>query len=334
MSSNGISSQIFSTSSGSGDLVSAPPPAPFTLENPKIEIGPRKRNSFDLNHLNNENNQSNKKEKLFNDKQTKNKKMLLLDFLEDKKENLSLVFKTIKENSNINPISLKRLEKGGISVLFRNETAKNTVSKLLYEKLDGQLRPKSFMEVKKTFEVCCQLPKEIDVQSFCTAIGAIKYISRLGKEYIFFLNSKIEAGNLVRDGFIYEDYLIVFEPFTFAPHICCLRCGSKDHKLCENEVLETLCNYCTGNHSFKNCDMFKLDRKAAKLSKKKTYAEALGSSDSLSKVMVMNTHAKGTPVAALNQEEKSTGFPIDFTEMNTVEKLNYILKQRKEEENS
>ena len=312
MSSTEKSSQNSSTSSGSGDPVSSPPPPPLSSKVPEIESGPKKRNSNDLIHIDDEKIHLQKKEKLSMPKDIKNKKMLILDFVEQKKENLSLVYKIIRERTPVHPVSLKLLDKGGISVLFRSETAKNIVAKLLYEQLAAKLRPKHFMEVKKTFEVSCRLPKDIDVQEVCTSINALKCIPRLGKEYIFFLKSKEEAKTLLSNGFMFKEYLLVFEPFTFAPRLCCLNCGSKDHKQCEEEVKSSSCGYCMENHSFKDCEKLKLDKKAARLTKNKTYAEAL---------LLKNT----APTTTRN--EYHDDFSDSFLKMNLVDQVNFILEK-------
>jgi hypothetical protein len=312
MSSTGISFQNSSTSSGSGDLVSAPTPPPLPSKIPEIESGPKKRNSNDLIHSHNEKIHLQKKEKLSMPNDIKNKKMLILDFVEQKKENLSLVYKIIRERTPVHPVSLKLLEKGGISVLFRSETAKNIVAKLLYEQLATKLRPKQFMEVKKAFEVSCRLPKDIDAQEVCTSINAFKCIPRLGKEFIFFLNSKEEAKALLCNGFMFKEYLLVFEPFTFAPRLCCLNCGSKDHKQCEEEVKSSSCGYCMENHSFKDCEKLKLDKKAARLTKNKTYAEALLSKNS-------------SAITARN--EYHDNLTDSFLKMNLIDQVNFILEK-------
>jgi hypothetical protein len=206
-----------------------------------------------------------------------NPKLLILDFYEDKKENLDRVVSLIRTKSNTIPISFKKLQNGGISILFRTVTAKNFVSQLLYEHLKDSLKPRSFIDTKQLFELSCRLPTAFDANEFCAFIKAEKFISRAGKEFIFFFKSKETASRLLKDGCFYKDYLILFQAFVFSPSICCRNCGSKTHRNCETEVQTNICGYCGEEHDFKSCTTFVKDRATAKESKKKTYAESLGS---------------------------------------------------------
>jgi hypothetical protein len=72
--------------------------------------------------------------------------------------------------------------------------------------------------------------------------------------------------------------------------------GQKTTNSVKLKFRKTSCEYCKGSHNFKDCDKLKLDRRAAKLSKKNTYTEALVSSNAMSKVEVLNTYAKGRPI--------------------------------------
>jgi hypothetical protein len=206
-----------------------------------------------------------------------NPKLLILDFYEDKKENLDTVVSLIRSKSNTVPISFKQLQNGGISILFRSVTAKNFVSQLLYEHLKDSLKPRSFIDRKQLFELSCRLPSVLDANEFCAYIKAEKFISRAGKEFIFFFKTKETASSLLKDGCFYKDYLILFQAFVFSPSICCRNCGSKTHRNCESEVQTRTCGYCGEEHDFKSCKTFLKDRATAKESKKKTYAESLGS---------------------------------------------------------
>jgi hypothetical protein len=75
----------------------------------------------------------------------------------------------------IKPLSLKKLEKDGVSILFKNASAKRLVEKMLYEKLNGKVKPPGFMDTKTLYEVSCVLPKEIDAHQLCRDIGAAKF---------------------------------------------------------------------------------------------------------------------------------------------------------------
>ncbi len=58
----------------------------------------------------------------------------------------------------------------------------------------------------------------------------MKFMARINKTVVFFMDSKEAAKNLIDYGYFCDPYLLVFEPFVFAPNICCRNCGSKKHK--------------------------------------------------------------------------------------------------------
>jgi hypothetical protein len=227
----------------------------------------------------------------------KSSKIVIIDFYEEKFENLKETLGIIYSFSDIRPLSLKKLEKGGISILLRNSSNKVTVEKLLHDKLKGRIKPLSFVDSKTLFEICCVIPKECEAQDICEKIGAEKFITRLNGITVFFMKSKTEAQKLLKEGYFADPYLLLFDVFVFSPHICCRNCGSLKHKSCEAKLCDHCglslphdttscspkCLFCSGPHPFSKCASYKEKVTKAKESKKSTYAEALRNGNSFTR---------------------------------------------------
>jgi hypothetical protein len=223
----------------------------------------------------------------------KSSNIVIIDFLEHKIENLKETLSIIYSFSAVKPLSLKKLEKGGVSILLRNSSSRDAIEKLLHEKLKGRIKPLSFMETKTLFEVSCVLPKELDPLVVQEKIRAVKFMKRMDKSVVFFMESKDEAKELLANGFYMDPYLLTFEIFVFSPNICCRNCGSRKHNYCESKLCEKCglslphdtstctpkCNYCKSEHSFRKCPAYQKEITTAKASKKATYAEALKKND-------------------------------------------------------
>ena len=219
-----------------------------------------------------------------------NPRLVHLDFIEKNDSNVQLVREVIINNTQIRNFTIKVLPKGGLSILLPNKTAKLLCEEILFKKLDGKVKRKGFLSNKKLFEVSCRVPKDLDPKNVLHEIKAEKFIKRGGNEIIFFMPSQITASYIVKNGKFVKPYHLEFAPFTFAPRIICKSCGSAEHFECTKVLCKSCgqehksedchsdflnCYYCKGSHGFKDCPQFKEKVSSAKLSKKKSYAEAL-----------------------------------------------------------
>jgi hypothetical protein len=63
------------------------------------------------------------------------------------------------------------------------------------------------------------------------------------------MKSALAARRMIDHGLLFEDYLLNFKPFVYAPKIACLSCGSFEHKSCNN----LRCSICAENHEAADC---------------------------------------------------------------------------------
>jgi hypothetical protein len=133
---------------------------------------------------------------------------------------------------------MKMLSRNGISILFRNEKAKQFAAEILLKELDEYLvkrKPKeSYISSKTTFQVAAILPFDIQPEAIAKRIGALKFITRSFNKFVFFLNTIEEAKLLIENGLIFEEAFVSFLPFVFNPRITCKNCGSLEHKSCSS----------------------------------------------------------------------------------------------------
>jgi hypothetical protein len=213
---------------------------------------------------------------------SRNPRMLILDFLMPSPDNLRVVNATLIEQTQIRKYSLKYLKNGGVSILFASEQAKRLAEPILLTKLENKLKRKGFMNTKKLFEVSVSLPKQIDRQKLMESIHAERYVERFGNQVVYFMRSLEAAKQLISDGFIFDNFFLMFKAFVFKPKVGCKTCGSLQHVFCElsNERDETKeCIHCgSEEHVSVKCALYETAVKEAKANKKKTYASALSSS--------------------------------------------------------
>jgi hypothetical protein len=218
--------------------------------------------------------------------------LLFIDYLNPQVEDdlLGGTLQLIYEFTEERPLSLKLLEKGGVSILLKNQSSKLKVQTMLHEKLIGKIKPLNFMESKKLFEISATLPNDVDAAEVAKEIGAIKHLLRKNKTVIFFMDSKDKVEKLLKSGYTKKPYLLTFELFVFSPILCCRNCGSRKHKSCDAKICTQCgrslphntttctpkCAFCEGMHAFSKCPLYKERIVEAKSKKKATYAEALG----------------------------------------------------------
>jgi len=182
----------------------------------------------------------------------RNPKMLNLDFLVSCKENMMKVHKVLITKSDIRNFSIRQLERGGISILFKSVNARDFASELLCSLLKNELKPQKhkFGSLKKSFEISCLVPKGIDPEDIHKNIESLKFLQRKGNVCVFFMSTKEAAKNLIENGFIFDSFLLTFKPFVFPARISCRSCGSLEHTQCENIT----CTKCGGPHLRKDCN--------------------------------------------------------------------------------
>jgi hypothetical protein len=178
--------------------------------------------------------------------------MLNLDFLVSSKDNMMKVHKLLITKSDIRNFSIRQLERGGISILFKSANAREFAAELLFSYLKAELKPQKhkFGSLKKSFEISCLLPKGIEPEDIHKNIESLKFLKRKGNVCVFFMSTKEAAKNLIENGFIFDSFLITFNPFVFPARISCRSCGSLEHKHCENIT----CTKCAGPHLRKDCN--------------------------------------------------------------------------------
>jgi hypothetical protein len=224
-------------------------------------------------------------------KKAPNPRILILDFVDKNVlpvTHVQLVRNIIITNTQIRSFSTKILERGGISLLFNSPKAKQFAEKVINDKISNQLKKKGFLQTKKSFEVICSLPKDLNADNLSRALKAIKIVKLGHGKFVFSVTSKEQAVLLISDGYLYGAYHIEFKPYTFKPKIACFKCGSIYHSTCSLELFpkeiqkETLAsNNCVNcrkpGHSAKECPLYLEKLKKATENKKSSYAAALGS---------------------------------------------------------
>jgi hypothetical protein len=208
-----------------------------------------------------------------------NPRILILDFKEKSVENIKIVRNALIMFTEIRNFSIKRLSRGGISILFAKPKAREFAEAILLEKLSDQLITRGgFIRNKKVFEIACNVPKEVNLDTLNAEIRSISY-KKLGYRTIFTLSTAVEASRLIADGYFFENFHLEFAPFVYKPKVAC-KCGSIYHSTCTpdpniTETENTICGNCKQQHPTKDCEMLKMKMKSAMENKKKSYADAL-----------------------------------------------------------
>jgi hypothetical protein len=224
-----------------------------------------------------------------------NPRILIMDFKEKSVENIKTVRNALITYTEIRNFSIKRLSRGGISILFGKQKAREYAETILIEKLSTQLISRGgFIRNKKVFEIACNVPKEVNLDNLNAELRSISY-KKLGYRTIFTLSTAVEASRLIADGYFFENFQLEFAPFVYKPKVAC-KCGSIYHSTCtpDPNIIETdntICGNCKQQHPTKNCEMLKMKMKSAIENKRKSYADAL-------KVGIMTAPAPPPKVAS------------------------------------
>ena len=222
-----------------------------------------------------------------------NPRMCILDFKEEVSDSLKLVRTTLTKRGNLRNCTLRKLERGGVSILFSSKGQKAAFEGILRDDLKAFLAPKkSWVDVKEVYELIVSgVPLHCDENEFKTFPGIVKVL-RMHTRVVLFCDSLKTAQDYLQTGFDFENFFFLPSPFTFKPKVACPNCGSLEHQHCEikkclkcgdtSHVAENCQNVPTcvrcgdTKHTSWNCPEYVARSKKAHTAKKKSYAEALG----------------------------------------------------------
>jgi hypothetical protein len=233
-----------------------------------------------------------------------NPRMIVLDFLPNVVQPARRVVQTLRQHTEYaNSVTVCNLERGGVSILFRNKGQRNHAAGILQEHLNDILLPKeTWMNKKEKFEVAIwrfpiskdvgklkTLQGVLDIKVHYKTIGTRQVISQV----ILFCENLETASKYIEEGIFFDDDFYAVSPWVWRPRVSFSQCGSLDHASCERHVclrcgsqhdpqssdceVQTVCGRCKSTeHNSWKCPDYVQKVSAAHAAKKKSYLEALG----------------------------------------------------------